>query len=525
MEGLYVWIVVFFVLPFLGLANQEERDIFWAQHMVGADLLREELKKSGVMEDDNPTSIIGIWDANWMHHGEYVSQLIAGPRPSAVIPADAPLLYKNLYSGDGREDFIAAYKALYEECRQNRNCPSYINNSMTWGEGRIIPRLASSLSTVGSTLIVSAGNKGSTVEPAKTEASLNKNIIVVASLAPNGFPWVLTNYGEAVTISVPSDKSVRSYDYNGNAEDFGETSSGTPFVTGSLGGFTLLSRYHLSTHQAHLLLKKTAIPIPNLPQQHLMGVGMLNSYKIGMTALKIKDRCQRYSTNPRKNKCLSDALENDETYRFDETSTRLFEEAVNSFPECVASENRPKGGINDCERMEAFNNLRRSFLLNPTDVKTLNAVICVKEKYFESKATDFYRSLVNSLQRDDNEILKNICQNGPFASLSKYLPKFLIIDLIRREECSPKFFRFVAASHVKEAPTQELIEAILDHHPDANNTILLYLSYAIKGHIDTFSNPQRLVEKVLDHPNVNEASLKILSRIPSQTRDISSPGL
>ena len=44
------------------LVEGEDWDVFWAQHIVGADLLREELEKSGVMKDVNPASVIGVWD-------------------------------------------------------------------------------------------------------------------------------------------------------------------------------------------------------------------------------------------------------------------------------------------------------------------------------------------------------------------------------------------------------------------------------------------------------------------------------
>ena len=515
MKTFSFWIIIF-SLSFSGLAGNknvspileqqclfpplvegEDWDVFWAQHLIGADLLRQELKKPDIMED-GPVSVVGAWDSDW--HGEVVSNIIAGPHQSAVIPMNDPLSFQEVISETfySEDDIRERYKKLYEECRQNKNCPSYINNSMAWGNNNTIIPLVASMSVQGVTLVTAAQNSPRLIPSGKREASFNKTALVVASLTPDGSPSEFTSYGEGVTISAPSDNSIRSYDYSGEAVSFGGTSGAAPLVTGVLGGFSLISKYHLSTYQADLLLRKTAIPLPNLPRKHLMGEGVLNAYKVGMVALRIKERCKSYTTKTRRNRCLFDSLENDETYRFDETGAGLFEEAMNSFPECVTPRRRPKKSIkNDCKRTEAFNNLRRASLLNPTDTKMLNAVICVKEKHFEGKGTPFYRSLLESLQKNDDEIIEDICKNEQRALWARYLPKSLLIDWIGQNKCSLKFLEVALISLINHSSSLESIKDILAH-PNVTEDVLLQ---ALEN-IDRIPNAEGLLDTILSHSDI-----------------------
>ena len=363
------------------------------------------------------------------------------------------------------------------------------------------------------TLVVAAGNDPIPVSRAKTEASLNKNIIVVASLRKDGSPSKFTSYGDAVTVSAPSNYSLRTYDFEGNAVDFMGTSGATPLVTGTVGGFTYLSRHHLTTRQADLLLKKTATPLPYLPSNHSLGAGMLNAYKIGMVAFRIKEGCQQYSTESQRDQCLSDLLENEDTYRFNETSTQLFDEAMESFPECLSPRRISEGRINDCERTEAFNNLRRAFLLNPTDAKTLNAVICVKEEHFEGEGVAFYRSLAESLQKGDDEIIADICRNERKAHLITYLSRPMILNALHHiKQCSSAKFAEFAFTSLPNLPFFEESKKLILAHPGLEQRTLRAFSRSIANNAEQFSNPQELLEKILTHPNASSLVLGTLTK-------------
>ena len=92
------------------LIEGEEWDIFWAQHMVGADLLRKELEKSGVTEDDNVASVVGVWDSGG--HGELVSNIVAGPHQSAIIPINGPSPFQD-FDVTSMDNYLEYHRVLY----------------------------------------------------------------------------------------------------------------------------------------------------------------------------------------------------------------------------------------------------------------------------------------------------------------------------------------------------------------------------------------------------------------------------
>ena len=58
---------------------------------MGADLLRKKLEETDGIKEVT-SDLVQIWDSNKNRHGEYVSQIIAGPFPSAVIPQPRPIV-------------------------------------------------------------------------------------------------------------------------------------------------------------------------------------------------------------------------------------------------------------------------------------------------------------------------------------------------------------------------------------------------------------------------------------------------
>ena len=309
--------------------ENEPWDAFWAQHYVGADLLREELEKLDVSFEKIP-GLVAVWDSPDQKHYQYVSQIIAGAKPSAIIPRQTPfpIYYPN------------EIQQFYRTCLQNGNCPLYINHSMPWGSGNY-EQFVPLMSSRGNTIITSAGNKYRAVMPKKNHTARNLRAIVVTSLDPQGRPSHFTSYSDAATIAAPSDNSIRSYDFAGNRENFSGTSGATPLVTGALGGFTLLSGYPLETLEARFVLEKTAIPLPFLPRSHLLGSGMLNAYKMGRVALRLKERCEKFSPELR-DACFYNAVRNENVYRFETESRELFSRARQSFPECFGERRVPR---------------------------------------------------------------------------------------------------------------------------------------------------------------------------------------
>ena len=335
----------------------EAWDVFWAQHYVGADLLREDIGKLSFSQNDIQ-SLIGIWDTGERNHGEYVSHLVAGPTPAAVIPLKQTLPYFN-------SDYLA-YGEIFTACLERGFCLPYINYSMKWMENQNLADMAFQLSSKGSTVITSADNDRSATGNIKSGSAREGNIILVTNLAPNGLPSSFTNYADSTTVAAPSGRSLRSYDLQGDAGIFGGTSGATALVTGTLGGFTLLSGYALGTHQIVRLLKKTVIPLVGLPRSNLMGFGMLNSYKIGRVAQRLKQRCGE------EKECMASLLETEELYDFDGESARFFDRGRVLFDD-----------LNSCEQNTAFASLRRAAFLNPHRAEVWEAIARVKERYFQ----------------------------------------------------------------------------------------------------------------------------------------------
>ena len=337
-------------------------DVFWAQHYVGADLLREEIERAGV-DTGGLENIVHIWDSSRFGHGEYVSNIVAGPHPSAVIPTDHHFEYQGSFLADPLLHAVSYIK----KCHYEKNCPSYINFS-----GTSFAVYLANLDKTKSTLIHAAGNWGSSPDILTRQSSKNGKSILVASLDKYGVPSHFTSYGESITISAPSHNSIRSYDFAGQEEAFGGTSGAAPLVTGTLGGFTLLSGYSLDAGQIKRLLKKTAILHPHLPASSLAGAGILNSYKIGQVAQRIKERCQDDA------QCKSSLLDTEELYNFDGQSSQLFDRGIRHFPLCHSTEKI----TNTCGQAVAFNNIRRAAFLNPRDPKIWHALACIRYHHF-----------------------------------------------------------------------------------------------------------------------------------------------
>ena len=259
--------------------------------------------------------------------------------------------------------------------------------------------LAAIVSARGSTLVVSAGNDRTSVGRAKKRAARLQKIVAASSLDARGFPADYTSYFEQMTIAVPS-KAMWSYDYSGAIRTFGGTSGAAPQVTGALTSFTLLSSYPLATRETHLVLSKTAIPLPGLPKSSLVGPGMLNAYKIGMVAKRLKAQC----AGDQGHECMNRLLRREQTYHFARESAQLLERGLQFFPECRHQRALPAS--DNCHKAAAFEQLRRAAFLEPSNKRAWQAIACIKKRYFETKnAISYYHSLAERVGKRREELL------------------------------------------------------------------------------------------------------------------------
>lgn len=356
---------------FAGPLHEEVRiSEFWGQQITGADLVRSELEQgdSNYQLRHDDMMILDL-----VGHGELVSNLIAGPNQSALIPSDFsfPLI-------DART--LVGFQNATSGCLQQDNfsCPKFLNNSDSWegsldeSEGVEKAKVITSLAQRGTVPVVSSGNGAMLVEPLKASAA--SNIILVAAATSSGEPTWWSSYSPEVIISAPSDEILRSYYYSGDKDDFGGTSGAAPQVAATLLNFYKVSGFHPTVDLSKRLLRKTALPYMGNPASDRYGAGMLNSYKIFKLAEKLKELCGA-SKSPT---CFEDKLLSDSFYDLGVAENELqltIQNAHAAFPGC-------NGGVGNIhascvDQREIFDNLRRLSLLKPNHTESWKLLDCI----------------------------------------------------------------------------------------------------------------------------------------------------
>ncbi|MCY4644651.1 MAG: S8/S53 family peptidase [Bacteriovoracales bacterium] len=529
---------------------------FWAQEYVGADLVRKTLEELKNIPDIY--NLVEIWDSNQKNqHAEKVSQLIAGPYPSAPIPSSKPIRHLDVRV---KGEYARLYGKLHSRCQKSRHCPSYINNSMEWGNSQITKGIVSDMNqTHQTTVVTAAGNQNLPLGSVKAALAQEEKLIVVASLKPSGMPSSFTNYSEFMTIAAPSDHSIRSYDYEGKSKTFGGTSGATPLVTSALASFSLITDYPLKTKEAVRLLKSTEIP---LPLHQYTNLGMLNAYKISAVASKIQKRCDR-GRKRLKDHCIRQSLKFDETYNFEKESSTLFDEAIKSFPECAGK--KSQNITNSCEQKKAWIKMRKATLLTPSDKKAWKALACIKKNHFGKERAEFYTLMAKERENSRSDALD--CRDGNVQEFMGFLDQksFLdILDQFKKGKCGDisesaltTLLERTLESPFESSNLQSILVDIVYHHPQKNlndrlslivqksdqnvkenqefilqvirdprvDRKILYgaMENVIKNG-DQFSDPKTLLQSILSHPKAHQNILSAALHTTIKNADkISSP--
>ena len=354
---------------------------YWAQELTGSDLLREELLKKTAPPDIE--NWIAVFDTRVSsNHNIYVRNLISDEGAHAVLPEltdrkpsflevsyeknyrSALSLYETSYPGD----YLFGFR---------ERAPHYINNSMSWLGSEDIYEVFKKLSSAKispSVVVLSAGNKfPHRLDDMKEQASRDFDVILVGSFSPKGFVSSFSQSGREVSVLAPSDEWITSAGRNGEYKQFGGTSGAAPLVTGSLAGFEWLSGYHPTAQEAKRLLEKTALPtLHSHEKPRVNGAGLLNSYKLGEVAKRLKKKC-----GERRNaSCFKKEILKDEIYQFS-GDKGLKDELSKVFPSCGFGKGGVLSKVSSCEeKKEMFNRLRRSVLLNPRP-ELLRSLSCI----------------------------------------------------------------------------------------------------------------------------------------------------
>ena len=197
-------------------------------------------------------------------------------------------------------------------------------------------------------------------------------------------------------ILAPSDDYILSADNQGVLRQFGGTSGAAPLVTGSLAGFEWISGYHPTAKEAKILLEKTAVP-HSPPPAGKSGKGVLNSYKLGMTAKRLKKLCGSDS------QCFKQKIRDPDTYKFPE-DRKLPEILDKVFPKCSRKTCAPPGGgaadfdsASCAEKSDVFKRLRKASLLNPSNKELQRQLSCIYAVAGFTKNSEHYLSFYKSV--------------------------------------------------------------------------------------------------------------------------------
>ena len=371
---------------------------YWAQELIGSDLLREQLEKTPPPDQED---WIAVFDTQNEDHNIAVKNLISDEALHAVLPElgerKTPFLetdgihqsHADYVKGKGYKPALSVYETSYPGDYLfgfKKRAPHYINNSMGWGKSQDIYEVFEKLSSSTSNTVIVSGSDNdfpNKLGDIKVKASKNYNVVLAGSFSPKGFVSRFSQSGKELHILAPSDNWITSAGQSGEYRKFGGTSGAAPLITGSLAGFEWLSGYHPTAKEAKILLEKTALPtLHSHEKPRINGAGLLNAYKLGEVAKRLKEKCEVKSIA-----CFKQEILKDENYRFSE-NRGLKGDIGRVFPSCSGGE---KSGalseLSSCEEKgELFKRLRKMVLLSP-EREYLESLSCIyKEAGFSQNA-------------------------------------------------------------------------------------------------------------------------------------------
>lgn len=395
---------------------------YWAQEMAGTDLLREELEKINPLPKNK--FLIAVFDGPRGDHNTHVQNLISHKKDQAVLPAlNTSQIQFFQTSGSSQYMDVVQNLILNSTNQQNikntessiegdvksmtepsKQLPSFINNSRVWGNSQPIYEAISQIHPPA-ILIQAAGNSyPSPLGSVANQFSKDFDSILVGSLSPSGLVNYDSQEGEEIHILAPAGDYITSIGSDGKYKKFGGTSGATPLVTGALAGFEWLSGYHPTPEEAKLLLKQTAMPtihsVFENPQRN--GVGMLNAYKLGRVAKRLKEKC---NTNL---DCFKREVRYPENYEFSIDKEEILKQVSLAFPICSGQDNTQEVSCED--KKSVFKNLRRVILLDIENINLLERLHCIyKQEGFLENAFNV-KSMIIAVTRDEDQSLKHLEQ-------------------------------------------------------------------------------------------------------------------
>ena len=419
---------------------------YWAQELIGADLLKEYIKTKNYSIRDN---FIAVFDSSSEDHNVKVKSLISDKGFHSVLPVMASNSI-SFFQTNSDELYSEVSSKIIDDLRfqsfnynsnNNKNyneflakyLPAYINNSMSWSVSSELYQSIKSLKTYPLIVVASGNSFPHSLNVVKARAEREGIILLVGSLSSNGLVSNFSQRGSELTILAPSGESIISVDGQGGYNRFGGTSAATPLVTASLASFEILSDYHPSREEAKLLLEKTAIPTIysrfESPRQN--GAGLLNSYKLGKVASRLNKKC---STQRDFELCMSEEIRKDENYIFDIKQSDLFNQLKESFPVCVG-EQSVFLNENQCSDMEnTFRALRKAVLLEPENVELWGILSCVYEQAGFLANAEALKNLSLDSKSESLAVLTELSKEGSVLDVESSIQTLKNIDKSRLDD-------------------------------------------------------------------------------------------
>lgn len=465
------------------LTEKKRLTHLWAQEYTGADLLREEMVAANLFLQNG---VVGIWDSTPSDHGKKVCNLIAGNTSASVIPSEKSLNYVEVSASDGSTSYLNEAQS----CLKEKNCPNYINNSMHWPVADVPYSAVKALSHHTLFLLIAGNNFNSfylPVDEVKVKASREIGSLVIGSSDPFGFPSYFSQSHEVVNVLAPSNAELLTFDSSNLPRSFGGTSGATPEVTGALAAFTTITGYPLSGREAKSLLAKTAIPAISTyftPQVH--GPGLLNTYRIGAVAFRIRQQCLTAGKA-----CVRELLTRPSTYRFPKSD---LSRAWKEFPGCQREQTAivDDARFNEsCKSQQALREIRRSVFLNPDQPELWRGLGCIYRRQGYLANAEYYQwqSMWQNGKPDWMLISQDLASVPPLrrlnlAQIENPLAVDLLLQMIQNGELvkdiavkvlsddrwikHPRFAALVEALRSSGAPNQKLVESLIKKLPQEN---------------------------------------------------------
>ena len=359
---------------------------FWAQELVGADLVNDILKLSSITNVD-----VAVLEDMERDHAAKVSHLVSSVPHSALEPSVSianPLRVQALAGGFNppppSAKKISGIFPFTENLPQLSPNLRVINISRplptTHSEGYLrrsefLEKRFSELSNLnnGIAIVTSAGNQhlgGEEISPLK----YNPHIIAVGNLSPSGLVHATSDSGAHVFALAPAGGDYQlSQNVSGAYEGFGGTSGATPMVSSLIG---LL--YSINPNFNNDIIKKiisiTVQPtLANIHDKNANGNGLINAPKAIVLAQRITEHCQKLSQTDL-NKCYLSNL-NDLSLTDEASSNNLKGSIVTSkqiWPSCddegrMKTTNLESEKFSPCIKAQMIKKLRLDILLENND--------------------------------------------------------------------------------------------------------------------------------------------------------------